>query len=414
MEEKILNRINTCIQRYDKLQKESPYHLNVIEELHANENAHSRILAKLFQYKNINGEYNILKSFIEYIKETNKDTDFGKIIIKEPRITQEEERIDIWIRDFNYAIIIENKIYEAGDQNNQISRYIGKTKQCHYKDEQIFVIYMPNITRETSNQTWGNYRSLYQSRFAIISFCEDVIFWLKKRILPNLTLKEIYLKSAIEQYIDYLERYAGIFEKNEQQRMLEMLYEICEIKNTDAEIIQYDKLMGFHKDLNQYMEIYTKESNDILKAVLNQFVDITKKYYGNDFEIKINKDIYWIQIYKQEWLQHIVHFEWFYPSFFEEEKLIFVLHAEKNKNVWEKIMSNIEKYQKENNIIFDSQSSLSYPICFERTFYIKEKVSFSELSEEGKGKFLLRAYEEFKFLIDIVDSSIKELKKINA
>ena len=386
--------------------------MNVIEELHANENANSRILAKLFQYKNINGEYNILKSFIEYIKENNKDKDFGKIIIKEPRITQEEERIDIWIRDSNYAIIIENKIYGAEDRNNQIANYIDKTKQYHYKDEQIFVIYMPSITRETSNQTWGNYKNLYQSRFAIVSFCEDVIFWLNNRILPNLTLKEIYLKSAIEQYIDYLERYAGIYGKKEQHKILEMLYEICEIKNMDAENVQYEKIMSFHKDLNQYMEIYTKESNDILKKVLNQFINITEKYYGSNFEIKIDNNLCWIQIYKQEWIQHKVHFEWFYPSLFDERNFIFVLHAEEeNKDVWEKIISNIEKHQKESHVLFDNQSNPSFPICFERTFHIKDKESFSELSEEEKEKFLLNAYEKFNFLIDIVDSSIKELKE---
>lgn len=34
-----------------------PYNINVIDELHINENAHSRILCKLLQYKNDEGKY---------------------------------------------------------------------------------------------------------------------------------------------------------------------------------------------------------------------------------------------------------------------------------------------------------------------------------------------------------------------
>ena len=35
----------------EKKKHKTPFHLNVIDELHANENAHSRILIKLLQYQ---------------------------------------------------------------------------------------------------------------------------------------------------------------------------------------------------------------------------------------------------------------------------------------------------------------------------------------------------------------------------
>ena len=41
-----------------------PFHFNVIDELHANENAHTRILQKILQYKYQN-EYPFLLSFLE-------------------------------------------------------------------------------------------------------------------------------------------------------------------------------------------------------------------------------------------------------------------------------------------------------------------------------------------------------------
>lgn len=45
-------------------QQKLPYHLNVIDELRANENAHSRILIKLLGYTE-NGCYTFLQSFLK-------------------------------------------------------------------------------------------------------------------------------------------------------------------------------------------------------------------------------------------------------------------------------------------------------------------------------------------------------------
>ena len=50
---------------YKKVALKLPYHINVIDELYANENAHSRILAKLLQQKTAHNRFEILESFIE-------------------------------------------------------------------------------------------------------------------------------------------------------------------------------------------------------------------------------------------------------------------------------------------------------------------------------------------------------------
>ena len=48
-----------------KIKNEYPYHVNPIEELHANENANSRILCAMLRYQ-VDGEYKILKSFVDH------------------------------------------------------------------------------------------------------------------------------------------------------------------------------------------------------------------------------------------------------------------------------------------------------------------------------------------------------------
>ena len=47
----------------EKERQKLPYNFNLIDELHANENAHTRILLKLLNY-NISEEYAFLKSFL--------------------------------------------------------------------------------------------------------------------------------------------------------------------------------------------------------------------------------------------------------------------------------------------------------------------------------------------------------------
>ena len=107
---------------YRKEKRRIPYQINIIDELRANENAHSRILGMLLRHKELDGGGNmILKSFIDYIIDKNNDKrDFNGIKekIKNPQITVEQSRIDMWIRERGkYAIIIENKVYNAIDQD---------------------------------------------------------------------------------------------------------------------------------------------------------------------------------------------------------------------------------------------------------------------------------------------------------
>lgn len=73
-------------KKKEEAEKKLPYHVNIIDELHINENGHSRILTKLLQYKNEKNEYEILQSLLDYTKQKN----FWEIKITNPTITQEK------------------------------------------------------------------------------------------------------------------------------------------------------------------------------------------------------------------------------------------------------------------------------------------------------------------------------------
>jgi hypothetical protein len=202
---------------YDRESKKLPYHINVIDELRAGENAHSRILNKLLNQKTADNEFEILESFIQYLK--GKNCHFGRIEIKNPKITQEKERIDLWIQDRDYAIIIENKINWASDQTIQLSRYIDITK-AQYKEEQIYILYLAPVYDKTpSEQTWGDYKEKFKDRYQQLSFKEDILDWLENKLLPNLRVKDVQLLYAVGQYIDHLK---GMFNLRKNKMTMEL------------------------------------------------------------------------------------------------------------------------------------------------------------------------------------------------
>ena len=198
-----------------------PYHINLIDELHINENGHSRVLLKLLQFRNGKGEYEILQSLLEYIRQHTHSTAFSDIEIKRPLLTQEEERIDLWLRDNStgFAIIFENKVYDAQDQEEQLSRYIDKTIAKGFNQQKIFVVYLPSDGHDPADQSWGGYKEEFTSRYINLSFREDILNWLKVDVLPNIRQKDVYLYSAVLQYIDYLEGYFLLREINTKMNM---------------------------------------------------------------------------------------------------------------------------------------------------------------------------------------------------
>lgn len=267
---------------YQREEKKLPYHINLIDELRANENAHSRILEKLLsQQEPTNKKYEILESFLQYILEKHKDKqDFQKIEIRKPEITQEKKRIDLWIRDQNnYAIIIENKVHNAKDQSDgkrveggQLERYINTTKEYGFKEEQIYVLYLPpTYEKEPTKESWGKYyeSKIHEDRYINLSFKDDILAWLKSHVLPNIRLKDKYLSSAIAQYIDHLEGKFSLRTINNRMNMQLQEYIKKELG-----------LNGIEPE--NALKIVVDKKEDMQNA-LNQLTELEKKIYVEHF-----------------------------------------------------------------------------------------------------------------------------------
>lgn len=228
----------------DKKMLQRPYQMNLIDEIvesnkKLDETAHSRIIARLLQFRDESGKYVFLESFLS---PTRDKGEWNSVIVKNPVFKTEEfcpseedkdGRIDILIEDDNYSLIIENKANDAKDQKHQLGRYIEKVKK-NVCEDRIFVLYLPKMDGSLPcDDSWfvgkedKGYKKIFRERFFVLGF-ENAIRekWLFDIISYLSQQKQELLKYSVQLYKDYLD---SLFNKrnteNKEIRCLLAKYE---------------------------------------------------------------------------------------------------------------------------------------------------------------------------------------------
>ena len=230
----------------------------VISSLYYRENFHSDLLA-FFLDPNANHGYGVigLELFVEMI---NKKTNLGiKASNYESAVViREEGRIDILIKDdyTKHAIIVENKMNNAGDMDRQIPRY------CDILDGQGFcidaAIYLPMTrfkTPDTSSWRREDYR--WQEKIVIIPAVSDnksvslINDWLD--VLSHQDINED-VASSIRQYC----------------------YLITKLSNQDMDKISFDKLYDYlmANDNLDTANSFVSMMNDLPKYLAQRIFDL--------------------------------------------------------------------------------------------------------------------------------------------
>lgn len=259
-----------------------PYVINLIDELRANENAHSRILFKLLEYPNNNG-YIMLESFFEFLGEP-----FSQLKISKPVITAEYNRIDVRIRDEEYSVIIENKIHAATDQENQISKYIDNEIKYQYEEKDIYVLY---LTSEGGSPSEGSItlkrRKDFGERYQEISYRYQILEWLNHGVIPLVEelkkedpSKVFLLESAVIQYKNHIE---GLFNMRESEKemgkeMVAYVQDKLQLGKEEGSAQKFNRIMEFEnyiKNLNKTL-LCTKKNIlfDMLKDLSSEILDL--------------------------------------------------------------------------------------------------------------------------------------------
>jgi hypothetical protein len=270
--------VNKFIDKYNFELEKLPYQINVFNDLRTNENAHSLFLVRLLQNRKI------LIHFIEFLNDKFKDEfTFDISRIKSPRITAEEQRIDaLIIESTRYAIIIENKIHDAVEQEQQIGRYIEKCCSKNIAIENIYILYLTREGYSPSIQSWGNFTiNTFHQRFLPLSYKMDITDWLDV-LLKSLDDKEILLKSALIQYIDHIKhlfyKHKHTHMDNELQEFLIKEFGLTEnkgenIKLLTEKIYEFEKIKSYMNDLKvkNQKECFREWETDLNTSGLNTF-----------------------------------------------------------------------------------------------------------------------------------------------
>ena len=361
--------------------------------VNVDENANSRILAKLLQYKSPDGKYEILQSLLDYIRNRDENAvlNFGDIkidndntiITTEETLGKDKDRIDILVRTGKYAIIFENKLFNAPDQENQLARYIEKVEtvkkpnsdsEYEYEDDNIFVIYLSSYGDEPANNSWvktnttDSLKSSFEDRYANLSFKDDILRWLKDYVLPNVRKKDTDLESALVQYINYLDRLfmmnnddltKWLEEKLEEEQQWKESSETGRLEIVEGLLTTLNKnkgkkvkinverladLISFTKDntnedlLNKTIAVIENLRDNCRNKVLEPFYRVSKDYFGEDEIRPSYPSAAYCRLFKEKW-EGEIRFIWL-PFFFNAEtyeyklalEIILSKDAEKNKN----------------------------------------------------------------------------------
>jgi hypothetical protein len=184
------------------------------------------------------------------------------------------------------AIIIENKINWAKDQQNQIDRYIQTAIKDGVSKNKIYVIYLTaDGTKKVSDESFSTEKNNLDyvnedntGRFIELNYQDDILLLLTTTLRQLSFDKESILVSAICQYIDYIEGRFGIrkSEKEYNMAMNESLIGILNLSGSNEE--KFEQIEKLQQELWQRLEslkfeIYPNQPNHIanqLKVFFSQ------------------------------------------------------------------------------------------------------------------------------------------------
>lgn len=213
----IVDKAKIVCKAIAKKQRKGAY--NVFESWRMNENDHTKLLLSLLRYQDQYGQMPVLYSFLKRFargcgKKISKRPDKVEIVFS-PKFTDGKNNsfidglVVMTVRKSRLAFIIENKIYDAPDQNAQLRRYISHIKNNrHVALDNIWAFYLTGDGSKTvSIDSYDRYEENEETnigqRFLELTYSEDIVRWLTDDILALRTYPES-LTSVVRTYVDFL------------------------------------------------------------------------------------------------------------------------------------------------------------------------------------------------------------------
>ena len=414
-------------EQVKKIDYKHGFHFNILAEQCGNivENSHTNMLMRLLQYRNNYG-YVFLEDFISLagfdIKFNDGEIHFDTEYFGKTKAGQ--GRIDglIWQKN-NFAIIIENKINHAGNQDQQVARYIDTVlKDEIVGEDKIFVIFLTRDGIELPDDSSQDRmkecdicdvigkEEVAGPRYFACSYSNHIYNWLKDNIQPTIVQKDVVLNAGVIQYIDFLSNLLG----NQSQVLKENCEKwFAEIIQIEGDIPQRNKsLYDFYSylsklDTKDAVSNKAKELMDCVNMLMNMidkendklmsvFLSITKEFFTSgqdpiikDYHLNHHFTYYYVTIRDKSWSRGI-DFGW-YPlgmnKLSNSNELIFYFKIQRKKV---DPNSELEKALYQKGYTYNEKSK-SYRVKLS----VPLNETFLSLNPVAQESFLRNVYQEY-------------------
>ncbi len=226
----LLFKVSTECEKIPPYTSLSSYNVFRVLQVHEKEVVMCRFLADLLDPEGAHGcGILFLKSFVHDVLKIHSMSD---LLLMHTTVTKEyaidyDRRIDIVIRNADYFIPVEVKIY-AGEQQGQCFDYYKYAKNAPI----VYLTPLGTSPSEYSRKEKDGKEILPLNRIWCISWAEDICVWLR-RLLS--CLKEP-LRSMIMQYIDAIHMTADEREKKRVDKTVEIVHESLQYFQAGIEI----------------------------------------------------------------------------------------------------------------------------------------------------------------------------------
>jgi hypothetical protein len=121
---------------------------------------------------------------------------------------------------------------------------------------------------------------IYKNRYLKLSFKDDILNWLKEKVLPEIKLKNVYLRSAVEQYIDHLEGKFSLRTINNKMNMelQEFIKDKLDLANNEP-----DKNLKILFEKTKEMADALVHLNKLKECIKNEYYEKWKQQLQDDY-----------------------------------------------------------------------------------------------------------------------------------
>lgn len=263
---------------------EQPNRVNAIYDIEPGETTISKILAGFFRQR-INGKYQVLESFIKYAFGTSFEFQIDKPVIIAEDAVEGKKRIDILVYEKGkYAIIIENKIWNAEEQSNQLANYIKgmAAKEYGFEDNQIYIVYFPSTDEHgPTDKSWNKtLQKTFKGRYKNISFREGIISWLESKEILGIEDDSFIHSRAL--FTDYLKRVFNLTETDNMgnQKIDEFIRKELELSESDN-CYNIARLTAKYNEVSECANQLERLRKDYCRKMLKEWSDCLERDFPN-------------------------------------------------------------------------------------------------------------------------------------